>query len=111
MKDDKKKMEDNQSGMDQKRNIDNDNYEYTDEKARSNEQGRASFHPGSTTQGGSNFGQGSHALGGESYHQGDAKNAGASYENEVGRLSKQDDAGKRAGENNEDDDAPEKDII
>jgi hypothetical protein len=83
---DKKKMEDNQPGMDQKRDVDNDNYSLNKDAARTGEQGRAAFHAGSATQGGSNHGQGSHYLGGDHYHQGGTANAGANYESESGRL-------------------------
>lgn len=81
-----KKREDNQPGMDQKRQVDNDNYKHTKESARTGEQGRAAFHPGSATQGGSNHGQGSHYLAGDRYHQGDTGNAGSSYDNEANRF-------------------------
>lgn len=84
----KKKFEDNQPGMDQKRDIDNEDYQHTRKAALTGNQGRTSFNPGSTTQGGSDFGQGSHELGGESHHQGEQKNDGANYADESGRFAK-----------------------
>jgi hypothetical protein len=84
---DRKKMEDNQPGMDQKRNIPNEDLQQTNRAAETGEQGRASFAPGSTTQGGSNYGQGSSQLGGDAYHQGDTKNVGSNYGNESGKLN------------------------
>jgi hypothetical protein len=84
---DRKRMEDNQPGMDQKREIPNDDYQHTHRAAVTGDQGKASFLPSSTTQGGSNYGQGSSQLGGDAYHQGDAKNVGANYDNEAGRLN------------------------
>ena len=84
---DRKKMEDNQPGMDEKREIPNDDYQHTHRAAETGNQGKASFLPSSTTQGGSNHGQGSSSLGGDAYHQGDAKNVGANYDNEAGRLN------------------------
>lgn len=86
MRDDKKKMNDNTPGI-PKRDVPNENYEHTQRSAQTGNQGRASYHTGSTTQGGSNFGQGSHQLGGESYHQGDVANRGSNYDNEAGRFS------------------------
>jgi hypothetical protein len=82
------KHEDNQQGMDQKRDIPNENLEQTNDAADGGHQGRASFHSGSTTQGGSNFGQGSSQLGGQAYHQGDTGNTGSNYDNEADRLAK-----------------------
>ena len=64
---DKKKMEDNQPGMDQKRDVPNDDYQETH---------RAS-----------NYGQGSSYLAGDSYHQGDEKSKGSNYDTEKGKLS------------------------
>lgn len=54
---------------------------------RDGNQGRASFHPGSTTQGGSNYGQGSGYLGPSSYKQGSETGKGTNYENEIGRFA------------------------
>jgi hypothetical protein len=51
------------------------------------EQGRASFHPGTTTQGGSNYGQGSAYLGPSSYSQGATGGSGSNYENEAGKFA------------------------
>ena len=84
---DKKKMEDNQPGMDQKRDAGNEDYNDTERASQTGQQGRASFTPGSTTQGGSNHGQGSSYLAGDSYHQGDQKGKGSNYDNERGKLS------------------------
>ena len=80
-------MEDNQPGMDQKRDVPNDDYQETHRAAESGEQGRASYNAGSTTQGGSNYGQGSSYLAGDSYHQGDEKSKGSNYDTEKGKLS------------------------
>lgn len=124
----KMKREDNQPGMDKKRDVPNENEQTTRQSAESGEQGRASYHPGSTTQGGSNHGQGSMHLGGDSYHQGDEKSRGSNYDNERGKLSEtRDDVphGQGAhvnekesnaqedypGTQEPDQDAPEKDII
>lgn len=87
MKDERIRREDNQPGMDQKREIPNDNYQHTNQAADGADQGQASFFAGSTTQGGSQFGQGSHHLAGDSYHQGDTANAGSNYDNEAGKFS------------------------
>ncbi len=92
----RKKREDNRPGMDQKREIENDKYQQTNRAAESGNQGRASFHPGSTTQGGSNYGQGSHYLAGDTYHQGRTANNGANYENEAGRFAEDDPTGNIA---------------
>ena len=89
----RKKFEDNQPGMDQKRDIPNKDYQETRRAAESGEQGRTSYAPGSTTQGGSNYGQGSHYLAGDRYHQGDEGNTGANYQNEAGRFSEEHPAG------------------
>jgi len=86
MRKDQERMNDNVPGK-EKRDIPNDNYQQNYESAATGNQGRASFHPGSTTQGGSNYGQGSHHLGGESYHQGDTANAGSNYSNEAGSFN------------------------
>jgi len=93
----RKKFEDNQPGMDQKRDVPNENMEHTRSAAQSGNQGRASFNAGSTTQGGSNYGQGSHQLGGSSYNQGDQKNEGSNYGNEAGRFSKDNPVGRTSG--------------
>jgi hypothetical protein len=92
---DKKRFEDDRPGMDQKRKVDNDDYELTKKSAESGNQGRAAFNAGSTTQGGSDHGQGSKALGGESYRQGEQKNAGANYSDEAGKLSSEEPIGGR----------------
>ena len=81
-----KKFEDNQPGMDQKRDIPNDDYQQTRQSAQTGNQGRTSFAAGSTTQGGSNHGQGSSHLAGDAYHQGDQKNVGSNYDNEKGEV-------------------------
>jgi len=94
----KKRFEDNQPGMDQKRDVNNDNYEQTKRSTESGEQGRASYHAGSTTQGGSNYGQGSHYHAGNAYHQGDEKNSGSDYANEAGRFSEDAPSGNRPGD-------------
>lgn len=86
MADDMIKREDNQQGMDQKRDIPNEDLQQTNDAADGGHQGRTSFHSGSTTQGGSNYGQGSHHLGGEAYHQGDTSNTGTNYDNESGKF-------------------------
>ena len=86
MADDMIKREDNQQGMDQKRDVPNDDMQDTNRAADGGSQGRASFHSGSTTQGGSDFGQGSSHLGGETYHQGDTGNKGTTYDNESGKF-------------------------
>lgn len=91
---DKKKFEDNQPGMDQKREVPNSDLEHTREAAESGNQGRASYHAGSTVQGGSNYGQGSYQLGGESHHQGETRNEGATYENERGKLATENGTGE-----------------
>ncbi|HTM66255.1 MAG TPA: hypothetical protein VL093_08045 [Flavipsychrobacter sp.] len=92
---DKKKFEDDRPGMDQKRKVDNEDYDQTRKSAETGNQGRAAFNAGSTTQGGSNHGQGSKALGGESYRQGEQKNAGANYSDEAGKLSSEEPIGGR----------------
>ena len=97
---DRIKREDNQPGMDQKRQVKNDQYEGTRSSAQSGNQGRADFHPGSTTQGGSNFGQGSHQLAGDTYHQGSTSNRGANYENEAGKFAADDPTGNIAAAKN-----------
>lgn len=63
--------------------VDSDRKSYLED----GEQGRASFHPGSTTQGGSNYGQGSSSLGPSSYQQGSETGKGANYDNEAGRFA------------------------
>jgi len=103
---DKKKFEDNQPGMDQKREVPNDDLEHTRESAQTGNQGRASFAAGSTTQGGSNHGQGSSQLGGDAYHQGDQKNEGSNYENEADRLN----TDEPTGDIREDEQAPKKSV-
>ena len=85
----RKKMDDNQPGMDQKRDIHNEEYQQTKRTAISGQQEQASFHPGSTTQGGSNYGQGSSHLSGGHYHQGSEGRQGSNYESEAGKLSEE----------------------
>jgi|GEM_PF-1769543 len=105
----RKKFEDNQPGMDQKRDVPNDDWQHTRESAQSGNQGGASYAPGSTTQGGSNYGQGSHQLGGDAYHQGDQKNEGSNYENEAGRFGQDSPINPASGEKDKDSKrAPEK---